>query len=63
MVTGRALRQQQAGAQRTPVPEPPERVRAWLEGLHVEDSDLEDYDKIITGEDSDTGGADHVEKK
>jgi transposase len=63
VVMGRALRQQQAGAQRAPVPEPPERVRAWLEGLHVEDSDLEDYDKIITGKDSDTGGADHGEEK
>jgi len=28
---------------------PPERVRAWLEGLDVESSDLSDYDDIIDG--------------
>lgn len=59
VVMGRVLRQQQEGAKTAPAPEPPERVRAWLEGLHVEDSDLDDYDQIIAGEDDSTGGDDH----
>jgi transposase len=63
VVMGRALRQQQHGAPGAPVPEPPERVRVWLEGLHVEDSDLEDYDQIIAGQDRATGGTDHGEEE
>jgi hypothetical protein len=63
VVKGRALRQQQQGAPKAPAPEPPERVRIWLEGLHVEDSDLEDYDQIIAGQDRATGGADHGEEE
>ena len=26
---------------------PPDRVRRWLEGIHVEDSDLTEYDRLI----------------
>jgi hypothetical protein len=26
---------------------PPERVRRWLEGLHVEQRELSDYDRLI----------------
>jgi len=63
VVMGRALRQQQDGAPQAPVPEPPERVRAWLEGLHVEDSDLEDYDQLIAGEGDEEGGDDHDEEE
>ncbi len=62
MVTGRTLRQQQNGAPKAPAPEPPERVRLWLEGLHVEDNDLEDYDQLIAGQSDDTGG-DYDEEK
>ena len=61
VVMGRALRNQQRGVPQVPVPEPPERVRAWLEGLHVEDSDLGDYDQLIAGQDDDEGG-DHGEE-
>jgi hypothetical protein len=32
---------------------PPARVLQWLEGLHVEDSDLEDYDRIVNDRDPD----------
>ena len=39
------------------VPMPPERVRAWLEGLDVESSDLSDYDDIIDGSGVDFDGA------
>lgn len=63
VVLGRALRQHQDGGCNAPVPEPPERVRAWLEGLHVEDSDLGDYDQIIAGEGDAEGGADHGEEE
>ena len=59
VVMGRALRQRQGEAFTAPVPEPPERVRVWLEGLHVEDSDLEDYDQLIASEGDATGGDDH----
>jgi transposase len=63
VVMGRTLRQQRNGSPGIPVPEPPERVRHWLEGLHVEDSDLGDYDQLIGGESDDTRGEDHDEKK
>jgi len=61
VVMGRALRQRQAGAPKAPAPEPPERVRAWLEGLHVEDSDLEDYDQLIAAQGDTIEGDDHGE--
>jgi len=63
VVLGRALRQQQQGGNRTLVPEPPERVRAWLTGLHVEDSDLGDYDQIIADEGDATGGGGHGQEE
>jgi len=31
------------------VPMPPERVRAWLQGLKVQGRDLADYDAMIDG--------------
>jgi transposase len=31
------------------VPPPSDRVRRWLEGIHVEQSDLGDYDRLIDG--------------
>jgi transposase len=38
------------GATQTgPAPAPPERVRRWLEAIHVEDADLADYDRLIDG--------------
>lgn len=59
VVMGRALHARQGAGPRAPVPEPPERVRAWLEGLHVEDSDLDDYDQFIAEQGEATGGDDH----
>jgi transposase len=61
VVLGRALRPRPAGAPGAPGLEPPEQVRHWLEGLHVEDSDLGDYDQLIAGAEP-TGGDDHDEK-
>lgn len=46
VVTGRELRGV-APREHGTAPPPPERVRRWLEGIHVEDSDLADYDRLI----------------
>lgn len=47
VIAGREMRRCQA--MRVPQVPPPERVRRWLEGLHVEQSDLSDYDRLIEG--------------
>jgi hypothetical protein len=47
---------------REPVPTPPDRVRRWLEGLHVEQGDLADYDRLIDGLDPHPPGDDDAEK-
>jgi transposase len=45
VLRGRELSQQSAS---TPsAPPPPERVKRWLEGLYVEQKDLQDYDRLI----------------
>jgi hypothetical protein len=44
------------------VPAPPERVRRWLEAIHVEDADLSDYDRLIDGLEEPEGGDDDDEK-
>ena len=46
VITGRQM-QRNARAADSPASPPPEQVRRWLEGLHVEDSDLADYDRLI----------------
>jgi len=42
------------------VPTPPKRILTWLEGMHVENSDLSDYDKLIDERDP-PHGDDHDE--
>ena len=59
VVSGRELTDRRRG-QSTAVPTPPERVRQWLEGIHVEQGDLADYDRII--DDLDSEGDDDAEK-
>ncbi len=46
VISGREIEDRTA-PQTAPVPTPPERVRRWLEGLHVEKGDLEDYDRLV----------------
>lgn len=46
VIAGREIEDRTA-SQAAPVPTPPERVRRWLEGLHVEKGDLEDYDRLV----------------
>lgn len=48
VLSGRELpRLQQQGDPPPGPPPPPERVRRWLEAIHVEDSDLDEYDRLI----------------
>jgi len=61
VVSGRELTDRRRG-QSTAVPTPPERVRQWLEGIHVEQGDLADYDRIIDDLDSEGEGDDDAEK-
>lgn len=44
---GQELRRRSPRARDEHAPPPSERVRRWLEGIHVEDSDLADYDRAI----------------
>lgn len=46
VVAGREIKNRKC-ATSPKVAAPPARVLRWLEGLHVEDSDLEDYDRIV----------------
>jgi transposase len=46
VLTGRELRGN-APREEATAPPPPERVRRWLEGVHVENPDLADYDRLI----------------
>jgi transposase len=48
VVAGRELVDRSA-PEHSAVPSPPERVRRWLEAIHVEDADLSDYDRLIDG--------------
>jgi transposase len=57
VIAGRELEDRRQGRGER-VPSPPERVRAWLEGIHVEDADLGDYDQLIDALDSPEGGDD-----
>ena len=61
VISGRAL-EDRTRPQTTPVPTPPERVRRWLEGLHVEKGDLEDYDRLIDQLESSSIGGNDEEK-
>lgn len=47
---------------RAPLPTPPDRVRRWLEGIHVENADLEEYDRLIDGLEPFDGGDDDETK-
>jgi transposase len=57
VIVGRELCDRTAG-DRSPVPTPPDRVRRWLEAIHVEDADLSDYDRLINGLEAQQGGDD-----
>lgn len=46
VLTGHELRGS-APREHGEAPPPPDRVRRWLEGMHVEHSDLADYDRLI----------------
>ncbi len=53
VIAGRHMQAQRATQGELPLPEPPERVRRWLEGLDVEQRDLADYDRLIDAHDPD----------
>ncbi len=55
MIAGRAVKARNA-AGRQDVAVPPEAVRRWLEGIDVEQRDLEDYDRMLDDEGDDTDG-------
>jgi len=55
VIAGRAVKARNA-AGRQDVAVPPEAVRRWLEGIDVEQRDLEDYDRMLDDEGDDTDG-------
>jgi hypothetical protein len=57
VISGRELTDR-TRPQRAAVPTPSDRVRLWLEGIHVENTDLEDYDRLIDELEHQTGGHD-----
>jgi transposase len=62
VIVGREIADRTGGDTR-PVPTPPERVRRWLEAIHVEDADLADYDRLIDGLVGPQGGGDDDAEK
>ncbi len=61
VIVGRELCDR-TGGELCPVPTPPERVRRWLEAIHVEDADLSDYDRLIDGLEEPGQGDDDAEE-
>ncbi len=61
VISGRELTDR-TRPQSGPVPQPPDRVRLWLEGIHVEDTDLEDYDRLIDELAPSKGGDDDAQE-
>jgi len=61
VISGRELTSR-ARPQIGTVSTPPERVRQWLEGIHVEEGDLADYDRLIDQLDTKEGGDDDEEE-
>jgi hypothetical protein len=60
VIVGRELTNKTEPGDRAPVPTPPDRVRRWLEGLYVENPNLDDYDELIDQRDpNDEGGDGH----
>lgn len=53
VISGRHMQARRSTQLGLPIPEPPERVRRWLEGLDVEQRDLADYDRLIDAQDPD----------
>jgi hypothetical protein len=62
VIVGREIKDRTGGDTR-PVPTPPERVRRWLEAIHVEDADLADYDRLIDRLVEPQGGGDDDAEK
>jgi hypothetical protein len=47
VVAGRAIKMRNKAARGHGAEPPPEAVRRWLEGLDVEQRDLDDYDRML----------------
>lgn len=62
VIAGREL-SGRTGRQAAAALPPPERIRRWLEGICVEDTDLSDYDRLIDAADSGDKDADDADRK